>query len=40
VEARPVGWALLVEAVLETIETGPPAPPLIHFRGRYRELDG
>ena len=39
-DARPVGWALLVEAVVETIEAGPPGAPLVHHRGRYRELDG
>ena len=38
-EARPCGWALLVEGVIETITTVDPQPPLIHYRGRYRELD-
>jgi 3-hydroxy-9,10-secoandrosta-1,3,5(10)-triene-9,17-dione monooxygenase reductase component len=33
---RPCGWALLVEAVIETVEIGPAAEPLIHYRGRYR----
>jgi flavin reductase (DIM6/NTAB) family NADH-FMN oxidoreductase RutF len=38
---RPCGWALLVEAVVETVQAGPaPAPPLIHYRGRYQELGG
>jgi 3-hydroxy-9,10-secoandrosta-1,3,5(10)-triene-9,17-dione monooxygenase reductase component len=37
---RPVGWALLVEAVVEHVEAAAPAAPLIHFRGRYRELGG
>lgn len=37
---RPCGWALLVEAVIETVRADPaPAPPLIHYRGRYAELD-
>jgi 3-hydroxy-9,10-secoandrosta-1,3,5(10)-triene-9,17-dione monooxygenase reductase component len=35
---RPAGWALLAEAVVEHVEAGVPADPLIHFRGRYREL--
>jgi flavin reductase (DIM6/NTAB) family NADH-FMN oxidoreductase RutF len=35
---RPFGWALLVEAVVEIVEAGPdPAPPLIHYRGRYHQ---
>ncbi|MEV6341988.1 flavin reductase family protein [Actinoplanes sp. NPDC051851] len=33
---RPCGWALLVEAVIETIEVGEAAEPLVHYRGRYR----
>jgi flavin reductase (DIM6/NTAB) family NADH-FMN oxidoreductase RutF len=36
--ARQCGWALLVEAVIEEIETGPAAAPLVHHRGRYGEL--
>jgi flavin reductase (DIM6/NTAB) family NADH-FMN oxidoreductase RutF len=39
-DARPCGWALLVEGVIETITTVDPRPPLIHYRGRYRELGG
>jgi flavin reductase (DIM6/NTAB) family NADH-FMN oxidoreductase RutF len=35
---RPCGWALLVEAVIETVRTEPAPAPLIHYRGRYREL--
>jgi flavin reductase (DIM6/NTAB) family NADH-FMN oxidoreductase RutF len=36
---RPYGWALLVEAVVEIVQAGPdPAPPLIHYRGRYHQL--
>jgi 3-hydroxy-9,10-secoandrosta-1,3,5(10)-triene-9,17-dione monooxygenase reductase component len=35
---RPCGWALLVEAVIETIQAGPSASPLIHHRARYRTL--
>jgi 3-hydroxy-9,10-secoandrosta-1,3,5(10)-triene-9,17-dione monooxygenase reductase component len=36
---RPCGWTLLVEAVIETVETGPAAAPLVHYRGRYHEVD-
>lgn len=36
--AREFGWGLLVEATIENIEVGEAATPLIHFRGRYREL--
>jgi flavin reductase (DIM6/NTAB) family NADH-FMN oxidoreductase RutF len=36
--ARPVGWGLLVEATIETVELGEPQPPLVHYRARYREL--
>src|SRR3954449_13540834 len=36
--ARPCGWALLVEAVVETVRAGPSAAPLIYYRGRYRDL--
>lgn len=38
--AREYGWALLVEATIETVELGADAAPLLHHRGRYRELDG
>ncbi|MGX6604648.1 flavin reductase family protein [Micromonosporaceae bacterium Da 78-11] len=34
---RPVGWALLVEAIIETI-TVDAAAPLIYYRGAYRAL--
>jgi flavin reductase (DIM6/NTAB) family NADH-FMN oxidoreductase RutF len=37
--ARPVGWALLVEATIERIELGEDAP-LVYHRGRYRAIDG
>lgn len=37
--AREYGWALLVEATIETVELGETAP-LVHYRGRYRELAG
>jgi flavin reductase (DIM6/NTAB) family NADH-FMN oxidoreductase RutF len=37
-EARPVGWGLLVEATIEAVELGEAQPPLVHYRGRYREL--
>ncbi|GAA0562946.1 hypothetical protein GCM10010172_52810 [Paractinoplanes ferrugineus] len=40
VEARPCGWALLIEGVIETITPVDPKPPLLHYRGRYRELAG
>lgn len=35
---RPFGWGLLVEATIERIELGGDAAPLVHHRGRYREL--
>ena len=35
---RPCGWALLVEAVIDTVEAGPAPAPLVHYRGRYREV--
>jgi flavin reductase (DIM6/NTAB) family NADH-FMN oxidoreductase RutF len=38
VSRRECGWALLVEAVIETVQLSPAAAPLIHFRGRYRDL--
>ncbi|MCY1141301.1 flavin reductase family protein [Actinoplanes sp. Pm04-4] len=37
---RIVGWALLVEAVIEKVEAGPAPRPLIHYRGRYNVLEG
>jgi flavin reductase (DIM6/NTAB) family NADH-FMN oxidoreductase RutF len=36
--AQPLGWGLLVEATVEQVELGEPEPPLVHHRGRYREL--
>jgi 3-hydroxy-9,10-secoandrosta-1,3,5(10)-triene-9,17-dione monooxygenase reductase component len=36
--SRPFGWALLVEATIEHVEVGADEPPLLHYRGRYREL--
>jgi flavin reductase (DIM6/NTAB) family NADH-FMN oxidoreductase RutF len=36
--ARPLGWGLLVEATIETVETGEPAVPLLHYRARYHDL--
>ncbi|MFI5936197.1 flavin reductase family protein [Actinoplanes sp. NPDC051494] len=37
---RPYGWALLVEATIETVAAGAhTSDPLMHFRGRYRSLD-
>jgi flavin reductase (DIM6/NTAB) family NADH-FMN oxidoreductase RutF len=38
VGSRPCGWALLVEGLIETISTDAASAPLIHYRGRYREL--
>jgi flavin reductase (DIM6/NTAB) family NADH-FMN oxidoreductase RutF len=38
--AREYGWALLVEATIETVDLSDDAPPLAHHRGRYRELAG
>jgi len=35
--ARPLGWGLLVEATIERVEIGAD-PPLLHYRGRYRQL--
>jgi 3-hydroxy-9,10-secoandrosta-1,3,5(10)-triene-9,17-dione monooxygenase reductase component len=41
IDTRPCGWALLVEAVVETSEVGPVATePLVHYRGQYRSLLG
>ncbi|GII24924.1 flavin reductase family protein [Planosporangium mesophilum] len=37
-QARPMGWGLLVEATIETVDLGEAQPPLVHYRGRYREL--
>ncbi|MGI5212715.1 flavin reductase family protein [Plantactinospora sp. CA-290183] len=36
--AREYGWALLVEATIETVELDGAAAPLLYHRGRYREL--
>ncbi|KQX75999.1 flavin reductase family protein [Aeromicrobium sp. Root472D3] len=36
-EPRPVGWGLLVEAVVEHVEIGD-ADAMMHVRGRYREV--
>ncbi|GAB1643965.1 flavin reductase family protein [Krasilnikovia sp. MM14-A1259] len=36
--ARPCGWALLVEATVETVRLDAVPDPLVHFRGRYRRL--
>ena len=41
VAARPLGWALLVEARVVEVSVGAgDDDPLIHFRGRYRTLGG
>ncbi|MBG0560662.1 flavin reductase family protein [Actinoplanes aureus] len=36
--SRPCGWALLVEGIVESMEIGTSATPLVHYRGRYTEL--
>jgi 3-hydroxy-9,10-secoandrosta-1,3,5(10)-triene-9,17-dione monooxygenase reductase component len=38
--SRECGWALLVEAVIEAIVVDGKPVPLVHYRGRYRELGG
>jgi 3-hydroxy-9,10-secoandrosta-1,3,5(10)-triene-9,17-dione monooxygenase reductase component len=38
VSRRQCGWAMLVEATVETLHLADAAAPLIHFRGRYREI--
>jgi 3-hydroxy-9,10-secoandrosta-1,3,5(10)-triene-9,17-dione monooxygenase reductase component len=35
---RRVGWALLIEATIETFQLAAAPEPLIHFRGRYHAL--
>jgi 3-hydroxy-9,10-secoandrosta-1,3,5(10)-triene-9,17-dione monooxygenase reductase component len=35
---REFGWSLLVEATVETIELAADAGPLLHYRGRYRQV--
>ena len=37
-QARPYGWALLVEGTIEHVALGTDDEPLVHYRGRYREL--
>ncbi|WSA07647.1 flavin reductase family protein [Micromonospora sp. NBC_01813] len=39
-DARPFGWSMLIEATVESVTVGdePDAGPLIHYRGRYRQL--
>jgi 3-hydroxy-9,10-secoandrosta-1,3,5(10)-triene-9,17-dione monooxygenase reductase component len=36
--AREYGWLLLAEATIETIELAADPGPLLHYRGRYRDL--
>ncbi|PZG01368.1 flavin reductase family protein [Micromonospora deserti] len=36
--AREYGWGLLVEATIETVELAEETEPLLHYRGRYRQL--
>jgi flavin reductase (DIM6/NTAB) family NADH-FMN oxidoreductase RutF len=38
-EVRDVGWSLLVDTVIEHIEIGREAQPLVHRRGRYVRPD-
>jgi flavin reductase (DIM6/NTAB) family NADH-FMN oxidoreductase RutF len=40
VEARAVGWSLLVDVALETVEVGEEQDPLEHRRGRYLHRSG
>ena len=35
---RPAGWGVLVELAVEHTQIGPEDEPLVHHRGRYREL--
>ncbi|MEW2382535.1 flavin reductase family protein [Micromonospora sp. NPDC047707] len=37
-DAREYGWGLLVDATIETVELAEETDPLLHYRGRYREL--
>lgn len=40
-EPREVGWSLLLDSVVEHVEIGDEAEPLVHRRGRYvRPADG
>jgi 3-hydroxy-9,10-secoandrosta-1,3,5(10)-triene-9,17-dione monooxygenase reductase component len=36
-DSRPLGWALLVTGEIEQVDLGD-GHPLVHYRGRYREL--
>lgn len=38
--SRTLGWGLLVEAVIEEVRLAEAAPPLLHYRGRYRGMSG
>lgn len=38
--AREYGWALLVEATIEQVQLADGDQPLVHHRGRYRQLTG
>lgn len=35
---RPAGWGVLAELAVEHTQIGPDDEPLVHHRGRYREL--
>ncbi len=39
-DSRQTGWSLLVEGVIDKIELGPRAEPLLHHTGSYRQLGG
>ncbi len=39
-QARPLGWALLIEATISAMTLGEASSPLLHHRGSYRQLDG
>lgn len=39
-DPREVGWSLLLEGVVEHVEVGEAAQPLLHRRGRYLTIEG
>jgi flavin reductase (DIM6/NTAB) family NADH-FMN oxidoreductase RutF len=36
-EPRAYGWSVLADTVIESVEIGPEAAPLVHRRGRYQK---
>jgi 3-hydroxy-9,10-secoandrosta-1,3,5(10)-triene-9,17-dione monooxygenase reductase component len=36
-DIRPLGWGRLVVAAIDEVHLGDPAPPLVHYRGRYAD---